>query len=91
MDNFLYYVFIIFFIGVMLGAVYYMYIKPSGITFGGFGRGSSKIKSGLCPFCNSDDVIYSPKRQLWSCNKCKDVFAKPKPVEKPYTKGVTKK
>lgn len=84
MSTLLYFVMVV----VVLGLAYFIVLKPRGITLGsikGVGRSLGGAKSGgMCPFCGSDDILYSPKRGLWECNNkaCGEVFKDPAKVGK---------
>jgi len=60
---------------ILIAGVVFIYLKffKGKISFG-FGKPKT---SGVCPMCNSDDIMFSPKRGLWICNYCKQPFAKP--------------
>lgn len=77
----MYPLFYLLFVLVILGAVYYYVLQPMGVKLPGlrgFGRKGSIKGGGVCPFCSSDDIFYSTKRKLWTCNDCKEAFLEPK-------------
>ena len=73
----MYTIFFILFLLVIIGAVWYYVLRPRGVKLPGL-PGRSSPKSGICPFCKSDDLFYSPKRGLWQCNKCREIFSDPR-------------